>query len=49
MALDRYLSLDDSRAVFSLFWGCWRPSFANAIADHLDTIRWSDLAFTHGV
>ncbi len=35
----RCLSLETSRAIFSLFWGCRQLSFANAISDHLDTIH----------
>jgi hypothetical protein len=38
--------LENSRAVFRLFSGMLAASLDNAIADHMDTIRWSDLLST---
>ena len=39
--------LENSRAVFRLFSGMLAASLDNAIADHMDTIRWSDLLSTN--
>lgn len=43
----RCLSLKIQEQFFNFFWGMLAASLDNAISDHMDTIRWSDLLSTN--